>query len=237
MWRTLRDDLKSLDSRAALVLLFSSAMLVVVQFFGKADSWARDPRVREWASNWQEVQFACQVIWASVTFLGFGLLPTLFAWLVLKMKPVDIGFNARGFLRHLWVYLAMYGVMLPIVLWASRRPDFAQTYPFAVLARTSDEWFWRWEVAYFLQFVALEAFFRGFMVFGLERRFGLNAIFVMTVPYTMIHFSKPMPEAFAAIIAGMVMGYAALKTRSFYGGVLLHYGVALTMDSLARSHS
>lgn len=235
--KTLREDLRSLDARAAVILVFSAAMLVVVQFVGKSEYWTRDQRVRDWASNWLELQFAGQVAWAAVTVVCFGVLPFLFATLVLRMRPSEFGFSARGFLRHVRVYAALYLVMLPVVLWASKRSDFLKTYPFAALARTDDTWFYRWEIAYFLQFCALEMFFRGFIVFGLERRFGLNAIFVMTVPYTMLHFSKPMPEAFAAIAAGIVMGYLALKTRSFYGGVLLHYGVALTMDMLARSQA
>ncbi|MCA9320336.1 MAG: CPBP family intramembrane metalloprotease, partial [Planctomycetes bacterium] len=62
------------------------------------------------------------------------------------------------------------------------------------------------------------------------------AIFVMVIPYAMIHFTKPMPEAFGAIFAGVALGYLAMRTRSFYGGILLHYAVALTMDLLARSN-
>ena len=237
MLGALREDVRSLDSRSTLVLLFSTIMLVVVQFIGKSDYWLKTEFVRRQASNWLELQFAGQIAWAAVTVCCFGVLPFLFATLVLRMRPSEFGCSARGLWRHLWFYGVMYLCMLPIVLWASKRPDFVQTYPFAALARQDDTWFLRWEAAYFLQFCALELFFRGFMIFGLERRFGLNAVFVMTVPYTMIHYSKPMPEAFAAIIAGVVMGYAALKTRSFFGGVLLHYGVALTMDLLARSQA
>ena len=63
----------------------------------------------------------------------------------------------------------------------------------------------RWELAYGLQFIGLEFFFRGFMVHGTKHRFGFYAIFVMMVPYCMIHFRKPMPETCGAIVAGMVM--------------------------------
>jgi len=55
---------------------------------------------------------------------------------------------------------------------------------------------------------------------------------MMTVPYTMIHFSKPMPEAFAAIVAGLVLGTMAVRSRSFVPGIFLHVAVAITMDLL-----
>ncbi|MEL7029055.1 MAG: CPBP family intramembrane glutamic endopeptidase, partial [Pseudomonadota bacterium] len=64
------------------------------------------------------------------------------------------------------------------------------------------------------------------------RAFGYYAIAIMTIPYAMIHFGKPMGETFGAIVAGYALGYLALKTRSVAPGIFLHCGVALTMDLL-----
>ena len=90
-----------------------------------------------------------------------------------------------------------------------------------------------WELLYIAQFVTLEMFFRGFMLHGLRRSFGANAIFVMMVPYFMIHFNKPMPEAVGAIGAGLILGTLAMRTRSIWGGAAIHVAVAVTMDLLA----
>jgi membrane protease YdiL (CAAX protease family) len=62
---------------------------------------------------------------------------------------------------------------------------------------------------------------------------GSTAIFVMSVPYCMIHFGKPYLEAHGAIVAGVVLGSLSMKTRSIYGGFLLHVSVAVLMDLLA----
>ncbi len=53
----------------------------------------------------------------------------------------------------------------------------------------------------------------------------------------MIHFAKPMPEATAAIVAGLVLGVMALRSKSFVPGVFLHVGVALTMDLLVLART
>jgi membrane protease YdiL (CAAX protease family) len=90
-----------------------------------------------------------------------------------------------------------------------------------------------WEALYAAQFLALEFFFRGFLLQGLRRALGANAIFVMLVPYCMIHFGKPLPETLGAIGAGLILGTLAMRTRSIWGGVLIHVGVATTMDVLA----
>jgi CAAX protease family protein len=232
-WGALRRDLAAIDGRAAGALVTAAVVLVLVQFRGKVAHWRTAEFVRSRAENGLEIDFVAQCCWAIATCVGFGLVPFLIATLLFRMKPSEFGFRWRGFLRHLWLYLALFALMLPLIYWAGDRPDFRRTYPFPILARRDAEHFWIWQAFYFSQFAAVEMFFRGFLVFALERRFGLNAIFVMTVPYTMIHFSKPMPEAFGAIFAGIALGYVALKTRSFYGGIVLHYLVAITMDLLA----
>jgi len=45
-----------------------------------------------------------------------------------------------------------------------------------------------------------------------------------------VHFGKPVPEVFAAIVAGLVLGTWALRSGSFLWGWLLHWTVAISMD-------
>jgi membrane protease YdiL (CAAX protease family) len=49
----------------------------------------------------------------------------------------------------------------------------------------------------------------------------------------MIHFGKPIQETLGAIVAGILLGFMALKTRSIWLGAALHIAVAWTMDGLA----
>jgi len=110
---------------------------------------------------------------------------------------------------------------------------FQQAYPFYQTWAPADGWgkLLAWELSYAVQFVALEFFFRGFLVHGLKHRFGTYAIFVMTVPYCMIHFGKPALECAASIIAGVVLGFMSLKARSIWLGAALHISVAWGMDA------
>ena len=89
------------------------------------------------------------------------------------------------------------------------------------------------EAFYLLIFVSGEAFWRGFLTFSLERDFGLYALALMIVPYVTAHFGKPLPETLGAIVAGGLLGWLALKHRSIWLGVAVHFAVALTMDLLA----
>jgi membrane protease YdiL (CAAX protease family) len=148
----------------------------------------------------------------------------------------DCGLRARGLAGKLWVYGAMYACVMACVAWASTQEAFLRLYPF-LRPEACPQWGWRvlllfWAL-YALQFFAVEFFFRGWLLFTLERDMGASAIAVSVVPYCMIHFHKPLPEALGAIVAGFVLGWLALRTRSIWGGVMLHTAVALSMDSAA----
>ncbi len=157
---------------------------------------------------------------------------------VLRRAPADFGYRLGGTARKLPPYALLYVLMVPVLVVASYLDSFQATYPFYDRAVEGGLQFWLYQLGYAAQFLALEAFFRGFLVFGLAPRFGAGmAVAIQTVPYVMIHFGKPIPEVFAAIVAGFVLGHLALRSRSFVPGVYLHVAVAITMDVLALSHA
>ena len=171
--------------------------------------------------------------WSGWRVFGYVLIPMMvLAWLPGE-RIRDYHVSLRGFFKHLWIYVVLFLCVLPAVILASRTPSFRQTYPFYRLANRSTFDLWAWEGLYAAQFVSLEFFFRGFILNGLRRALGSNAIFVMIVPYCMIHYGKPLPETLGAIGAGLILGTLAMRTKSIWGGVLIHIGVAMTMDVLA----
>lgn len=154
--------------------------------------------------------------------------------MVFKKRLHDYGLKLKIKRQYYAIYLGMLLIVLPFVIYASTRTDFRAIYPFfrgAFNSPLSDIIIW--EVAYLSTFVALEFFFRGFLVLGLEKNFGKLAIGVALIPYVMLHFHKPPLEAFGAIFAGLILGVVSQRTRSILGGVIVHVGVAATMDFLA----
>lgn len=150
----------------------------------------------------------------------------------LRERVIDYGVKLRGWNDGWKIYLVFVTVMVPLVIVFSGEKRFLQLYPFYKW-EAADGWgrLLAWEASYALQFVALEFFFRGFLVHGLKHRFGVYSVFVMTVPYCMIHFGKALPECLASIIAGVALGLMSLKTRSVWLGAALHISVAWGMDS------
>jgi membrane protease YdiL (CAAX protease family) len=171
--------------------------------------------------------------WSGWRVIGYVIMPLAAIALMRGERIRDYHFELRGFTKHLWIYVLMFALITPAVVIASTTDQFRHTYPFYRLANRSHFDLWTWEAFYAAQFVSLEIFFRGFLLAGLRRAFGANAIFVMIVPYCMIHYGKPMSETLGAIGAGVILGTLAMRTKSIWGGVLIHIGVATMMDVLA----
>ncbi len=225
------------DRDAFVVLVSSSILLLVFSYWGRPAFYASSGLIDDVRSLGSEtladLADAGAYVWWGVSslVLRVGVPLAIGVW-ILKWRPADLGYRVKGIGSHLWMYGAAYLVMLPVLIWVSSFDSFSSYYPFYDRAAEGGLGFWVYEVGYAFQFVGVEAFFRGFMTFGLFPRFGYLAVPIMTIPYTMIHFVKPAPEAAGAIVAGLALGYLALRTKSFVPGIFLHVGVAVTMDLL-----
>lgn len=178
------------------------------------------------------------VFWGISQIVAYTLPPLVAIRLVLGERVSGYGVRIRGIGRHFPVYAILLGISLPLVLAASSTAAFQAKYPFYDLAPGEGLWpdmaFW-W-IVYGAQFAALEFFFRGFLIHGLSGRLGYMAVFVMVVPYNMLHYGKPLAEALAAIVGGVVLGSLSLRSRSIWWGAAVHVGVAGAMDVAALYH-
>ena len=184
--------------------------------------------------DWNQLAF-----WAVVVIASYVIPPVLVIRFVLREGASDYGLRVRGILPHVRTYAILYAVAAPLIVAASFTASFQDRYPFFHPAAGHSLWpyMYAWWLLYWLQFCALEFFFRGFLLNGLVPRLGWAAIFAMALPYNMLHYGKPMPEALAAIVGGIVLGTLSLKTRSVWWGAALHISIAFTMDVCALTHA
>lgn len=170
--------------------------------------------------------------WAAWRVLGFLVIPAV-ATKLMRQRVRDQGLSTKDFWEHAWIYVLALSVVLVCVAIVSFEDSFQRYYPFYAQSGRSWSDLLFWELLYAAQFFSLEFFFRGFLLTQLREAMGSQAIFAMVVPYVMIHFGKPMPETFAAILAGIFLGTLAMKTRSIWAGFLIHVSVAVSMDVAA----
>lgn len=233
-----------MDHRPFIALVMCGVILTMQEYYGGRVFY--DVTVRTLLVEWDKTHPWIQTskydeLWGFVWWSGtriFGYVLPFVVWKVFYRKDSlrDLGLRTRGFLDHAWIYGLFLVVVVPAMLVVSQSPDFGSYYPFYKNASRSWFDFLAWEAMYFAQFFALEMFFRGFWLGTLRKSFGSGAIFVMAVPYCMIHFGKPYLEAVGAIVAGIALGSLSMKTKSIYSGFLVHITVAAMMDWLSLRH-
>jgi membrane protease YdiL (CAAX protease family) len=178
----------------------------------------------------EHYQLLSFLYWAVTSVLVRIAAPCLAIWLIIGESPRDYGYRIRGTAKHAWIYLLLFIAVLPAIAAVSFSQGFQDMYPMYRQAIRGWDHFIPYQIFYGIQFFGVEAFFRGFLTFGLYQRFGYYALLVMVIPYAMIHLGKPPLETFAAIPAGLLLGFLALRTGSWVYGAVLHWAVGIAMD-------
>jgi hypothetical protein len=137
-------------------------------------------------------------------------------------------------------YIIMLLIMLPLIVAATTLPGFLKQYPMykpsaAHLYFGIGEWVTVliYELAYGFDFITVELLFRGFFVIGMAALLGRRSVLAMSVIYCLLHFGKPAGEAISSIFGGYILGVIAYETRSIWGGVIVHLGIAWMMEVAA----
>ncbi len=233
--------LRRVSRRTWLLLGIGLICLLLFWYFGRSDGYRRffgNPPL-DHSTFWPIVPFLYFASMATILRLA---IPFTLASRLMSLPPRELGLSWRGDDRSVkgigWIYVALAVGIAPFVLHASGTPVFQQKYPLArdLIDPHGGVWFWHlivYQTFYLFVFVSGESFWRGFLTFGMERDFGLYALPLMCVPYVTGHFGKPFSETLGAVLAGSILGFLALRHRSVWFGVALHYAVALSMDLLA----
>ena len=236
------------DRRLAAVLITVMLCMIFTRYFGSSgrlhywtdmfalvglEDWG--VALENWVLRSENRRFNARMFWAVGRVVGYVLFPILVIKLIIREPIGGFGIRVKGILQHAKIYAVMLAFIAPMVVLVSFSKPFQSKYPFYDL-RLGEPWwpnFILWELLYAAQFAALEFFFRGFMVHGAKYRLGFASVWVMMVPYMMIHFGKPLPECVGSIIAGFVLGTLSLKSNSVWWGVAIHVAVAWGMDVLS----
>jgi len=222
-----------LDWQPVVILVTTAVTLTLARYFGNNATFSQVIPFDKALYTRDQWDLMARAWWSGTRVIAYVVIPMITIVLMPGEHIRDYYVSFKGFGRHLWIYICLYLLVFPFVLCVATQDQFLSTYPFYKYSNQSLGHFLRWQVLYAAQFMALEFFFRGYMLKGLSHKFGYGAVFVMVVPYCMIHYPKPLPETLGAILAGIALGTLSMRTRSIWGGVLIHVGVALTMDWLA----
>lgn len=182
-----------------------------------------------WDNYWQHI-----IYWPALT--GITILILYLCWM--KFDRKDQPLYGTKIKKIYWKpYLLMLLIMLPLVAAASTQKDFLAMYPKlqAISAIYHEKGFQWWhkvlfELSYGSDFINIEFFFRGFLVLAFAKWAGKDAILPMACFYCTIHFGKPLGECISSYFGGLILGIVVYNTRSIWGGLMVHLGIAWLME-------
>jgi len=203
-----------LDIRATLVVITSTLLLMVDHYHRFIPSGSFNQSL------------TAKAVERTVLYL---IIPLLIIVLILRDKPSQYGFGFGNWREGLlWTTGAIVAIA-PILYFSARTPAMVDYY---VRSERS--------VAHVISISALDLFgwefvFRGFILFGLARVAGPNAIFLQAVPFALAHMGKPELETMSTIFGGAGFGFVAWRTRSFVYPWLIHCFVTIFVILVAMA--
>lgn len=166
--------------------------------------------------------------WAVTLLLAVPAL-TLYAVGELKRVPAGWGRWRLGLALTLPLAVAALGALYL----GGGDAGLQATYPWAgAWPGRSALTFLAWSGLYALYYVSFEFFYRGFLLAALTPRWGLRAaVWTQALLSTLIHVGKPPAETLAALPAGFLFAFLALRTRSLVWPTALHLVIGLATDA------
>lgn len=222
-----RSALSQLDALTVTVLLVSAVLVILQMQFGDRALFRRH-FADAFSSPWRELLpwgwwFGMQGI------LGF-LIPVGILMGVFRLKAAEIGIGLGDWRLALWL-MAAYLPLVVIGTWVLSSGDaFLTQYPHYSPAARDWKLFAIYHAFFLAYWVGWEYLWRGFVLFGTAPRLGVLAIVVQAVPFAVLHFNKPFPEALLSLVGGVALGALVWRCRSFWIAVPIHAAQMLILD-------
>jgi heme/copper-type cytochrome/quinol oxidase subunit 2 len=167
--------------------------------------------------------------WMLNQVIGFLVIP-IFMIFLFRERPRNYGWQTKQ-IKHFWWWVAGFCPVVVLGMYfVSQLEQFQNYYPIYRFGRANTFVFILYESAVVALLLSWEFFLRGFMLFGLEKKFGKTTVLIQLIPFVLMHSEKPALEIYSAIAGGFALGILGLRTRSFIPGLILHIVLLLSLD-------
>lgn len=226
-WRRAQKACERIDVQSAVVLLFAALAVILQMKFGDRDVFLK---VIAPVLELEQSGLASWIWWFAMQgVLGF-LLPVAILRFGFRNSFREMGLGS-GDVSFAWKIAGIYIPLVIIGTWfLSDSASFQSRYPHFAPAGTDWSIFLVYEAFFLFYWIGWEYLWRGFVLFGTARTFGIMAIFIQALPFAIMHFNKPMPEALLSIVGGVALGALVWRSKSFWIAVPIHAAQMMILD-------
>ena len=170
--QTLKEKyLRGWDRQATIILLASALLLMLHRYYTRRSFFRL--HFAEYFGGGPLAESYPYYYWFLTTGITLFLVPVLVARFGTTQRLKDYGFQLGNQKLGWSVTGAAWVLMIPVVILAVIvYPPFRVKYPLCKVIADSWQTFLPYQLAYGVYMFSWEFFFRGFMLFGLERKFG-----------------------------------------------------------------
>ncbi len=198
-----------LDWKIAVLTIVSTLLLMVEYYHYPLLPWTT------WIPGWEASGISMKVL--DRTLLYF-IIPMLIIMVVFRENPRYYGFTLGDWKAGIVITLGATVLISPVLWFVARENPSMQEYYKGMVAGLP------WST--FLDLFGWEFLFRGWLLFGYTRQFGVDGIWLQAVPFALAHIGKPELETLSTVFGGFAFGWVAWRTRSFVYPLLIHWFVA-----------
>ena len=224
-WRTFTEDLPLFP---ALAVVIATCLVILCEVYGGSGFYRREIGWGFREAN-PYLKLTPHIYWYSSSFFFYALIPIV-TILAARRKLSNFGITLGDWRLGLKILAVFTAVMIGVVAISLQTKSFSSHYPLNKSALLGIGPFLVYESFSVAYFFAWEFIWRGYVLFALYPSIKNWAILVQMVPFALLHIGKPVPEVFASVFAGLILGALALRTRSMIYCWLLHAVSAFVMD-------
>jgi len=169
----------------------------------------------------------------TLSFLLLGVIPALTSKHLLSRSPRELGLGLGDYKAGLFLLAVGVPVAIVAAYIGAGSPAIATEYPLGNGLSRSLPVFLPYVIFYGVYYLGFEYLYRGYLLLGLAERLGsVRVNLLQSVIATAAHIGKPPVELISAFPASLAFGWVALRTKSIWYALLLHWIVGAVMDWL-----
>ncbi|HHH53253.1 MAG TPA: CPBP family intramembrane metalloprotease [Bacteroidetes bacterium] len=219
-------DFRKEDIHYYIILLSAPVLLSIYRYHGYPGTFSTI--FNTGLPEDQNIRINQFIIFFFLTFV----IPALYIIFAMKKPLSEFGLRLGDYKWGIKSLLLIPFLIIPVLYFGAKVPELQSEYPLAKSLLSDHSHLFIYELSYLIfYYIAWEFFFRGFILFGLKNRFGIiNAILIQTISSCLVHIDKPEGEIFGSILAGIVLGIIAIRTKSIWYVIILHATIGILTD-------